>query len=153
MKQTDYLRRLRGRMIRSALFAALGLGLTVLGFSMRLLHLDRPESFHNAWQMFAVLSALLMTQALSRFFAARRVLKGPDFYREKSRIEEEDERTAHIDALAWSAMARFFNVLLFAAMLLALALEIMEVFWVCWAQTLLLNGGCLLLRWWYGRRL
>ena len=50
-------------------------------------------------------------------------------------------------------MARFFNVLLFAAMLLALALEIMEVFWVCWAQTLLLNGGYLLLRRWYGRRL
>jgi len=153
MKQTDYLRRLRGRMIRSALFAALGLGLTVLGFSMRLLHPDKPASFQNAWQVFATLSTLLMFQALSRFLRARRTLKGPDFYREKSRIEEEDERTAHIDALAWSAMARFFNVLLFAAMLLSLALEIMEVFWVCWAQTLLLNGGCLLLRRWYGRRL
>ena len=153
MKQTDYLRRLRGRMARSALFSVLGLGLTVLGFSMRLFHLDKPEAFHNAWQMFAVLSAILMTQALSRFLRARRVLKGPDFYQEKSRIEEEDERTAHIDALAWSATARAFNVLLFAAMLLSLALEIMEVFWVCWAQTLVLNGGYLLLRRWYGRRL
>ena len=153
MKQSDYLRRLRGRMIRSALFALLGLGLTVLGFSMRLCHLDKPEAFHNAWQMFAVLSAILMTQALSRFFAARRILKGPDFYQEKSRIEEEDERTAHIDGLAWSAMARVFNFLLFAAMLLSLALGSMEVFWVCYVQTLALNGGYLLLRRWYGRRL
>ena len=139
MKQTDYLRRLRRRMVRSGLAAVLGLGLTVLGFSMRILNLDASSSFHNAWQMFAALSTLLTAQAASRFWAARRVLNGPDFYKEKSRIEEEDERSVLIEQMTWTTIGRFSNALLFAGMLISLALEAMTVFWVLYVQTLAVN--------------
>lgn len=145
MKQTDYLRSLRRRMVRSGLAAVLGLGLTVLGFSMRILNLDSPSSFHTAWQMFAALSTLLTAQALSRFLAARRVLNGPDFYKEKSRIEEEDERSVLIEQMTWTTIGRFSNALLFAGMLIFLALEAMGVFWIFYVQTLALNIAYLIL--------
>jgi len=153
MKQTNYLQLVRRRMMRSGLAAVLGLGLTVLGFSMRILNLDSPSSFHNAWQMFAALSTLLTAQALSRFFKARRTLNSTDFYQEKSRIEEEDERTAFIEQMTWTTIGRAANGLLFASMLTALALEAMGAFWIFYVQTLAINIAYLILSHWYGGRL
>jgi len=153
MNHTEFLARTRSRMRRSAAFAGLGLVLTVLGFSMRLLHLEQPAAFHNAWQMFAALSALLMCQALSRFFKARRILNSPDFYQQRSRIEENDERTALIEQKSWTTLGRAANFLLFAAMLICLAVEAMGAFWVFYWETVLLNAAYLALSRYYGGRL
>ena len=146
-------RRLRRERAAGVLLILLGILLSVVGFSVRLTHLEQDESFHFAWQMFAALAPVLcLSYGIPLLLRARRLLRSP-FYQNQARIEQEDERTQLIDRLAWRAMGKLLAAALEIAMLVSLALVRLEVFGTCFALYLFWGVGMWVLRRWYGKRL
>ena len=146
-------RRLRRERAAGVLLILLGILLSVVGFSVRLTHLEQDESFHFAWQMFAALAPVLcLSYGIPLLLRARRLLRSP-FYQNQARIEQEDERSQLIDRLAWRAIGKLLVAALEVAMLVSLALVRLEVFGTCFALFLLWGVGMWVLRRWYGKRL
>ena len=146
-------RRLRRERAAGVLLILLGILLSVVGFSVRLTHLEQDESFHFAWQMFAALAPVLcLSYGIPLLLRARRLLRSP-FYQNQARIEQEDERTQLIEQKAWALAGRLLTGALALGMLTALALVRLEVFGTCFALFLFWGVGMWVLRRWYGKRL
>lgn len=146
-------RRLRRERAAGVLLILLGILLSVVGFSVRLTHLEQDESFHFAWQMFAALAPVLcLSYGIPLLLRARRLLRSP-FYQNQARIEQEDERTQLIEQKAWALAGRLLTGALALGMLTALALVQLAVFWTCFALYLLLWGSWWLLRRYYWERM
>lgn len=146
-------RRLRRERAAGVLLILLGILLSVVGFSVRLTHLEQDESFHFAWQMFAALAPVLcLSYGIPLLLRARRLLRSP-FYQNQARIEQEDERTQLIEQKAWALAGRLLAGALALGMLTALALVQLAVFWTCFALYLLLWGSWWLLRRYYWERM
>ena len=82
----------------------------------------------------------------------RRALRNP-VYLEKARQDENDERRQLIERLAWEGTGKLLSWALLAAMLVALPLARLELFWTCLAIYLLLWGSWQLLRRYYWERM
>lgn len=147
---TAYLHRLRRRMWMGAAQSILGLALAALSFWMPVERTDRSVF---AWQLFRAFAIVIVCCGLERLIRSRRVLRGPELYQERGRIEEQDERTQLIQRMAWVTMGRILTVVLFAAMLGALVTEQLAVFWTIYVIDIGTSLGVMLLRRWYGRRL
>lgn len=144
---------LRRERAAGVLLILLGILLSVVGFSVRLTHLEQDESFHFAWQMFAALAPVLcLSYGIPLLLRARRLLRSP-FYQNQARIEQEDERTQLIEQKAWALAGRLLAGALALGMLTALALVQLAVFWTCFALYLFWGVRMWVLRRWYGKRL
>jgi len=152
-KDQNYLRRVGRRMRLGGALAILGLGLVLYGCAMQLAHSDGGEDVQFAWQMFSAIGVVSIAEGLAQWYKNRKILRGPEFYQKKGRVEDEDERSRLAEQLAWQAAGRGCAVLLCAAMIIALAAEQLAVFWTCYVTCIVLMGGQLLLKLWYGRRL
>ena len=79
------------------LLILLGIFLSGVGFAVRLTRLERDETFHFAWQLFATLAPVLcLGYGVPLLLRARRLLRSP-FYQDQARVEQEDERALLID--------------------------------------------------------
>ena len=144
---SDFPRRLRREKTAGILLILLGILLAVVGYSVRLTHLEQDETFHFAWQLFATLAPVLcLSYGVPLLLRARRLLRSP-FYQDQARVEQEDERALLIDQKAWAGAGRLLTGALALGMLAALALVQLAVFWTCFALYLLLRGS-----WWLLRR-
>ena len=141
-----YEKALRRRTVLYAAGAVLSLALVCLGFAMRLLFPHQSPEYHFAWQMFATLcGAVLLGPCLGgihRAYRARR--RGRE-----AEIEETDERSRHIDALAWAASGRLTLAALTATMLISLTLMQFAVFWTCYWAVILERAAYLCFRQWF----
>ena len=154
MKQNQpYRRRLQRRIHLGGAQILLGLGLALYGYTMRLVHPNGTARFQFSWQMFSAMGLVILVCGVQRFYQGRKILNGHVFYQEKSRVEEDDERSQLAERLAWTAAGRICVPLLFAAMMAALAKEQLAVFWSCYITCIVLVFGQLLFKRWYRSRL
>lgn len=146
----EYKATLHRRIKLNAAGAVVSFALMCLGIAVRLLHPGQSFRYNFAWSMFIVIcGSVLLSGCLGRIHRTRKSLRRGL----EAEIEETDERTRHIQTLAWAASAKFTYAALFVTMLVSLALVQLTVFWTCyWAIALLaLSNQCFLS--WYSERL
>ena len=148
----EYEKTLRRRTVLWSVLGALCIVLTCLGYAAKYMHPEQLTNgdFRFAWNMFTSLCGSVMAvQCFGQVIRTRKKLNQG----KKAEIEENDERTRHIAALAWAGVGKVSFAASFVGMLISLAMVQIAVFWMCFALFCVEGISLIAFRAWYNRKL